>query len=78
MLTKFQNDVVITLASNPFLAMSFKHLVGKSTPKEGITIHENFESFFESPDLGEKKDITLLYGNNQCHLKGNVGQHYIT
>ncbi len=45
--------------------MTFKHLVGKSTLKEGITIHKNFESFFESPDSGEKKYITLLYGNNQ-------------
>ena len=45
--------------------MTFKHLVGKSTLKEGITIHKNFESFFESPDSGQKKDITLLYGNNQ-------------
>ncbi len=45
--------------------MSFKHLVGKSTLKEGITIHKNFESFFESPDLGQKREITLIYGNNQ-------------
>jgi Restriction endonuclease BglII len=45
--------------------MTFKHLVGKSTLKEGITIHKNFESFFESPDSGQKKAITLLYGNNQ-------------
>jgi hypothetical protein len=45
--------------------MTFKHLVGKSTLKEGIAIHKNFESFFESPDLGQKRDITLLYGNNQ-------------
>jgi hypothetical protein len=45
--------------------MTFKHLVGKSTLKEGITIHKNFESFFESPDSGHKKDITLLYSNNQ-------------
>jgi hypothetical protein len=45
--------------------MTFKHLVGKSTLKEGITIHKNFESFFESPDLGQKKDITLVYANNQ-------------
>jgi len=45
--------------------MTFKHLVGKSTLKEGITIHKNFESFFDSPDLGQKRDITLLYGNKQ-------------
>ena len=45
--------------------MTFKHLIGKSTLKEGITIHKNFESFFESPDSGQKKEITLLYGNEQ-------------
>ncbi len=45
--------------------MTFKHLVGKSTLMEGITIHTNFESFFESPDLGQRRDITFLYGNNQ-------------
>jgi hypothetical protein len=45
--------------------MTFKHLIGKSTLKEGITIHKNFESFFDSPILGQKKEITLLYGNEQ-------------
>lgn len=45
--------------------MTFKHLIGKSTLKEGITIHRNFESFFESPDSGQKKEITFLYGDNQ-------------
>ena len=45
--------------------MTFKHLVGKSTLKEGITIHKNFETFFESPDAGFKKEITLLFGDNQ-------------
>ena len=45
--------------------MTFKHLIGKSTLKEGITIHKGFESFFESPDSGQKKEITLLYGNDQ-------------
>jgi len=45
--------------------MTFKHLVGKSTLREGITIHKNFESFFESPDSGQKRHITLLYGNNE-------------
>jgi hypothetical protein len=45
--------------------MRFKHLIGKSTLKEGITIHKNFEGFFESPDSGQKKEITLLYGHEQ-------------
>ena len=45
--------------------MTFKHLIGKSTLKEGITVHKNFESFFGSPDSGQNKGITLLYGNNQ-------------
>jgi hypothetical protein len=44
---------------------TFKHLIGKSTLKEGITIHKNFESFFESPDAGQKREITLIYGNEQ-------------
>jgi hypothetical protein len=47
------------------LDMTFKHLIGKSTLKEGITIHKGFESLFESPDSGQKKEITLLYGNDQ-------------
>jgi len=45
--------------------MIFKHLIGKSTLKEGITIHKNFESFFESPDSGNKKEITLLYADGK-------------
>ena len=45
--------------------MTFKHLVGKSTLKEGITIYKNFEDFFESPESGSKREITLLYGDNQ-------------
>jgi hypothetical protein len=44
---------------------TFKHLIGKSTLKEGITIHKNFESYFESPDAGQKREITLIYGNEQ-------------
>jgi len=44
--------------------MTFKHLIGKSTLKEGITIHKAFETFFDSPDLGYKKEITLLFGDN--------------
>jgi Restriction endonuclease BglII len=47
------------------MTMTFKHLIGKSTLKEGVTIHKNFESFFESPDSGQKKEIILLYGNDQ-------------
>lgn len=46
------------------MTMKFKHLIGKSTLKEGISIHKNFESFFESPVSGQKKEITLLYGND--------------
>lgn len=45
--------------------MTFKHLVGKSTLNEGITIHKNFETFFESPESGLKKQVTLLFGEGQ-------------
>lgn len=47
---------------------TFKHLIGKSTLKEGITVHKNFESFFESPDAGQKREITLMYGNDQSAI----------
>ena len=47
------------------MSMTFKHLVGKLTLKEGITIHRNFESFFDSPDSGQKRNMTLLYGDKQ-------------
>ena len=47
------------------MTMTFKHLIGKSTLKEGITIHKNFEGFFDSPEAGQKKEITLLYGDDQ-------------
>ena len=47
------------------MTMTFKHLIGKSTLKEGMTIHKNFESFFESPESGQKKELTLLFGNDQ-------------
>lgn len=43
----------------------FKHVVGKSTLKEGISIHKGFENIFESPDTGQKKEITILYGKGQ-------------
>jgi hypothetical protein len=45
--------------------VKFKHLVGKSTLKEGITIHKKCESFFQSPTVGDKREITLLFGQNQ-------------
>lgn len=59
--------------------MTFKHLIGKSTLKEGITIHKNFESFFDSPEVGQKKEITLLYGNQSAKVilrrLDNLRQH---
>ncbi len=47
------------------MTATFKHLIGKSTLKEGITIHKAFEDFFDSPESGQKREITLLYGNDQ-------------
>lgn len=60
--------------------VAFKHLIGKSTLKEGITIHKAFESFFASPDSGQKKEITLHYGDNQSitvtlRRLNNIRQH---
>jgi hypothetical protein len=60
--------------------MDFKHLVGKSTLQEGITIYKNFESFFNPPAIGNKRDITLLFdGDNSIKVTlrrlNNVRQH---
>jgi len=45
--------------------MNFKHLVGKSTLAEGVTIHKHFEPFFDSPQVGTSKEITLLFGHQE-------------
>ncbi len=45
--------------------MFFRHVVGKSTLKEGITIHKDFEAFFASPEPGNKREITLLFDDGQ-------------
>lgn len=36
----------------------FSHVVGKSTLREEITVHKDFEGWFESPEAGSKKEIT--------------------
>lgn len=46
-------------------SLVFRHVVGKSTLKEGITIHKDFEDWFDSPVGGTKKEITLIYDQNK-------------
>jgi len=46
-------------------AKVFRHVVGKSTLKEGITIPKNFESWFDSPEVGSKREITLIYDKDK-------------
>lgn len=43
----------------------FRHVVGKSTLKEGITIHKDFEDWFNRPEVGSKKEITLIYDKDK-------------
>jgi hypothetical protein len=43
----------------------FRHVVGKSTLKEGITIHKDFEDWFDSPEVGSKREITLIYDKDK-------------
>lgn len=45
--------------------MIFKHFVGKSTLKEGLTISRDFESWFKSPEKGCKRQITLIFGDDK-------------
>ena len=61
--------------------MIFRHVVGKSTLTEGLTVHKDFESFFESPEPGKKRDITLLFGDGQSTTatlrKLNNARHHV-
>jgi len=61
--------------------MIFRHVVGKSTLTEGLTVHKDFESFFESPEPGNKRDITLLFGAGQSTTvtlrKLNNARHHV-
>jgi len=45
--------------------MIFKHLVGKSTLKEGLTISRDFEGWFESPEKGCKRQIKLIFEDDR-------------
>ena len=45
--------------------MLFKHFVGKSTLKEGLTISRDFEGWFESPEKGCKRQIKLIFDDNK-------------
>jgi len=44
----------------------FRHVVGKSTLKEGVTIHKDFEDWFDSPEVGFKREITLIYDKDKA------------
>lgn len=45
--------------------MIFKHFVGKSTLKEGLTISRDFEGWFESPEKGCKRQIKLIFDDKE-------------
>ncbi len=45
--------------------MIFKHFVGKSTLKEGLTISRDFEGWFESPEKGCKRQIKLIFDDDR-------------
>jgi hypothetical protein len=43
----------------------FRHIVGKSTLKEGITVRKDFEDWFGSPEIGSKREISLIYDKDK-------------
>lgn len=58
----------------------FRHVVGKSTLRDGITVHKDFEDWFESPGAGSKKEITLIYDRDKettviLRRLNNKGKH---
>lgn len=61
-------------------SMVFRHVVGKSTLKEGITVHKDFEQWFEAPESGTKKEITLIFDKGKktsviLRTLNNRGRH---
>lgn len=40
-----------------------KHVIGKSTLEEGFTVPRAFEEWFDSPEKGKKRLITLVFEN---------------
>ncbi len=57
----------------------FRHVVGKSTLKEGITVHKDFTNWFDSPEVGSKRTITLVYDDKEVDVVlrrlNNKGTH---
>lgn len=61
-------------------AKVFRHVVGRSTLKEGITIHKDFEDWFDSPEVGSKREIILIYDDDKkinviLRRLNNIGKH---
>ena len=46
----------------------FRHVVGRSTLKEGITVHKDFEDLFDSPEVGSKRTIRLVYDGGEADV----------
>mgnify|MGYP001593187335 CR=1 FL=1 len=58
----------------------FRHVVGKSTLKEGITVCKDFEDWFGSLEIGSKREITLIYDRDKeikaiLRRLNNIGKH---
>ncbi len=43
----------------------FRHVVGKSTLREGVTVHRDFEAWFDSPEVSDKTEIALTYDGDK-------------
>jgi len=48
--------------------MIFKHVVRKSTLREGIAVPKDFEEWFQSPEAGSKREITLVYEKQEINV----------
>lgn len=46
---------------------TFRHAIGKSTLAEGITVPRALEDWIEAPALGQKRQITLVFGDMRVH-----------
>ena len=47
--------------TSPDAPSVFKHVVGKSTFAQGITVRRDYEAWFDAPGPGEAREISLLF-----------------
>lgn len=56
------------MMTNSHQAVLFRHLVGRSTLAQGITIRRDFETAFSAPAAGQAREITLVFDEQSARV----------